>query len=63
MAALERSPGSDASADMAAVRRKLAEDPDLQQRLREVREVIGSDEQLEPGITADQLPEFLRERG
>jgi len=48
---------------MAAVRRKLAEDPDLQQRLREVREVIGSDEQLEPGITADQLPEFLRERG
>ncbi|MFN8234125.1 MAG: hypothetical protein U0V56_11890 [Actinomycetota bacterium] len=45
-----------------AVRRRLAEDPELQRRLGEIRETIGSDDPLGPEITPEGLPRSC-ERG
>jgi hypothetical protein len=42
-------------------RRQRLDDPDVQARLREVREVIDSRAPLPPGIDADSLPGFLRD--
>jgi hypothetical protein len=52
--------GLDPTTEM--VRRRLAEDPELQSRLGEIRAAIGSDDPLGPEITPEGLPAFLRER-
>jgi hypothetical protein len=59
----EPSARPDVSPETEAVRRRLAEDPRLEGRLREIRAAIDSDERLGPAITPERLPEYLRERG
>jgi hypothetical protein len=62
MAATERRSRSQVRPEEdAAVKRRL-EDPEIQRKLREVREIIESDSPLDPGLGPDQLPDFLRER-
>jgi hypothetical protein len=43
-------------------RRKVLDDPLIQERTREIREAIARGEtSIEPGITAEELPDFLSE--
>ena len=43
-------------------RRKRLDDPEVQARLREIHETIDSNAPLRPGVDAEALPGFLRER-
>ena len=42
-------------------RQRRLQDPDVQKRLQEIRKSIARGEDA-PGVTAEELPEFLREQ-
>ena len=62
MAATERRSRSPVRPEEDTAVKQRLEDPEIQRKLREVREIIESDRALGPGVGPDQLPNFLRER-
>ena len=43
-------------------RKDRLNDPDVQERLRQIHEQIDAGELLSPGISGEELPDFLREQ-
>ncbi|MGZ5306726.1 MAG: hypothetical protein ACXWEG_08330 [Actinomycetota bacterium] len=43
-------------------RKERLHDPDVQERLRQIHEQIDAGEPLIPGISGEELPDFLREQ-
>jgi hypothetical protein len=44
------------------IRRQRLQDPEVQERLRQIHKQIDNGEPLSPGITPQELPDFLREQ-
>ena len=44
------------------IRRLRLQDPDVQERLRQIHKQIDDGEPLSPGVTPQELPDFLREQ-
>ena len=50
------------SQSVSDVRKDRLNDPDVQERLRQIHEQIDAGEPLSPGIPGEELPDFLREQ-
>ena len=50
------------SQSLSEIRKERLHDPDVQERLRQIHEQIDTGEPLSPGISGEELPDFLREQ-
>lgn len=52
----------EASPPTSAIRSQRVRDPDVQERLRQIHDQIDAGGPMSPGISGDDLPDFLREQ-
>ena len=50
------------SSSAPEIRRQRLVDPDVQERLRQIHDQIDTGGRMSPGISGEELPDFLREQ-
>lgn len=55
-------PACEESSSAAAIGSQRLHDPDVQERLRQIHDQIDTGGYMSPGISGEDLPDFLREQ-
>lgn len=58
---VDRASGEESSS-VPEIRRQRLVDPDVQERLRQIHDQIDTGGHVSPGISGEDLPDFLREQ-